>query len=147
MILPRRSPTEYDYRYFLRELNMSAELSLPCVVMAEEETTLPPSLAKRATRVSGNFSSWLTETPGPQTRGGGWPPAPFGPAAPPSAEEVREQRQALALRHARNEPQLPSVITERFGDCINEWLVLWVPPAADIDIAVIGEPATPRAAV
>jgi hypothetical protein len=53
-ILPARksgeSPTEADYKYFLRELTLSHELGVPQLLIAESATALPPSLDQAAAR-------------------------------------------------------------------------------------------------
>lgn len=70
VILPRRAsgstPTEQDYRYIVRELAISADLGIPNVLLAEESTLLPPSLATSAVRLTHGedyHGTWLIEPP------------------------------------------------------------------------------------
>jgi hypothetical protein len=44
LILPRRDPTDKAYRYFIREFNISANLGIPTLLIAEADTQLPVSL-------------------------------------------------------------------------------------------------------
>jgi hypothetical protein len=70
LILPRRGSgvgaTEQDYSYLIRELAISNELGIPALLLAEKETGLPDSLARRAYRlVTGDnyYSIWTVEPP------------------------------------------------------------------------------------
>lgn len=70
VILPRRgsssTPTEDDYRYFTREIVISANLGIPTVLLAEADTPLPVSLEASVCRLmpGGNYrESWLVEPP------------------------------------------------------------------------------------
>ncbi|MCC6155346.1 MAG: toll/interleukin-1 receptor domain-containing protein [Candidatus Hydrogenedentes bacterium] len=70
VILPSRGSggvaTEHDYRYLIRELDISAELGIPALMLAESDTKLPDSLARFACRLTmdGDFhASWAIEPP------------------------------------------------------------------------------------
>jgi hypothetical protein len=70
VILPYRgnggTPTEQDYRYMIRELNISTELGLPVLILAEADTPLPQSLADSAVRLirgEDYHETWFYEPP------------------------------------------------------------------------------------
>jgi hypothetical protein len=70
LILPKRgtggTPTEQDYRYMIRELNISMELGIPALILAETDTPLPACLADvsiRLLRGEDYHETWLYEPP------------------------------------------------------------------------------------
>jgi len=67
VVLPRRGTgSEHDYRHFIRELEISNELGIPVVLLAEQGTSLPPKLASSAIglRQGEDYCrTWIAEPP------------------------------------------------------------------------------------
>jgi hypothetical protein len=66
VILPRRSPTEEEYHFFLAEIALSTELGIPALLLAETDTPLPASLkipVCRLVTAEEYHRSWLVKPP------------------------------------------------------------------------------------